>query len=534
MARINTTDGSILSSSSCTSLVLNDQLYQTSISCSSNTETICYTILRNASVTGDYLATQIDFNNTSEIKYADPSGSTTYLSSIVAVDDNHVIMGGIDIGATPHKYFFAKFNFSVSLPTWKVESNAIEDVYNQSFTRAVFSFLNDDSDRLINIMQIELLPIVIVLNPADGTLIDAKKIDYNLTYDSGRLQASGKFSNNTAMITFTGFAPDVNPLIFINTDTWVQTSYIPKVFIVINGFTPLFNTDQIIMLVRTNTFKYLTLQAAYDKLNATEFFNAATYNLTDINDTLGFNTSSTATFSQRNHTLASFTPTVSDPMFDTDSSKTYEVTANIISSNVATFEGSTKSSSLGPVEFSCYSVTTSASSANFSNQLSMTQSDGQAIPSWMSIDSSTSTISLSSAEVSSGDYIVINSLTGVENNFTFDSNVTINIVLADSDEDYCLGASNQGLCGFFVTIIIFGVLIPVILIALVIYFKFKPEKGSNDMTKLDQEQPDEGNQDNNNVENDESVQMNQHRMELQNVENGTIQHAEDDGQDNQV
>ena len=57
------------------------------------------------------------------------------------------------------------------------------------------------------------------------------------------------------------------------------------------------------------------------------------------------------------------------------------------------------------------------------------------------------------------------------------------------------------------------------------------------MTKLDQEQPGEGNEGNegdNNLENDENAQMNQHRMASQNVENGTIQHAEDDGQDNQV
>ena len=483
------------------------------------------------------MVTQIDFSNTTQVKFADATGWYTYLGSIVAVDDNSVIFGGPHVNGAPHKYFFAKYNFSNSLPTWTAESNAIEDAYSSSSTRAVFSFLNDDSNRLINIMQIELLPIVIVLNPTDGTLIDAKKIEYNLTYGSGQLQASGKVSNNTAMISFTGYGPDVAPLVFINTDTWEQSSYISKVFITINGFTPLFSTDQIIMLVRTSSSDYLTLQAAYDKLNATEFFNATTYTLTDINGTLGFATSSTITFSERNHSLSSFTPTVSDPTFETDSSKTYEVTANIISSNVATFEGSTKSSSLGPVEFNCYSVTTSASSANFSTQLSMTQSNGQPIPSWMSIDSSTGTISLSSAEVSSGDYIVVNSLTGVANNFTFDSNVTINIIMVESDDEYCLGASSEGFCAFFVILIILGCIIPIVFVALLIYFKCRPKGDTNDMTKLDQEQPGEGNEGNegdNNLENDENAQMNQHHKALQNVENGTIQHAEDDGQDNQV
>ena len=499
-------------------------------------------------MTDDYLATQIDFSNTTQVKYADLSRSNTYLSGVVAVDDNHVIMGGFDVGGTPHKYFFAKYNFSQSLPDWAVESAAVENDYALPFTRVMFSFLNDDSNRLINIMQIQLLPIVIVLNPADGTLIDAKKIDYNLTYSFAQINACGKVSNNMAIVFFTGITPNVSPLTFINTETWELTSYISTVYIFGAGFTPLFNTDQIVMLLRTIPLDYLTLQAAYDKLNATEFFNATTYTLTDINGSLAFTTPMGVSFSEQNHSITPLTPTVSDLALSTNSSLTYEVTANIFSSNVATLEADITSSSLGPVEFDCYSVTTSASNADFSNQLSMTQSDGQAIPSWMSFDSATGSISLSSPEISSGNYTVTNSLTGVAVNFTLDTNVTINIVEASSndddqdgddtdDDDHCLGASSEGLCAFFAILIVAGIIIPIVFVALVVYFKCRPKGDTSGMIKISQAQPaegNEGNEGNKNFENDESAHMNQHRRALQNVENGTIQHAEDDGQDNKV
>ena len=316
-----------------------------------------------------------------------------------------------------------------------------------------------------------------------------------------------------------------------------KTSYISTVALVGAGFTPFFNTDQIIMLVRTNNFEYFTLQSTYDKLNVTEFFNTTTYTLTDINGSLAFTTPMGVSFSEQNHSLTPLTPTVSDLALSTNSSLTYEVTANIFSSNVATLEADITSSSLGPVEFDCYSVTTSASNADFSNQLVMTQSDGQAIPSWMSFDSSAGTISLTTPEISSGEYTVVNSLTGVVANITWDTNVTINIVQKSSDDDHCLGASSEGFCAFFVILIILGCIIPIVFVALLIYFKCRPKGDTNDMTKLDQEQPGEGNEGNegdNNLENDENAQMNQHRMASQNVENGTIQHAEDDGQDNQV
>ena len=100
-----------------------------------------------------------------------------------------------------------------------------------------------------------------------------------------------------------------------------------------------------------------------------------------------------------------------------------------------------------------------------------------------------------------------------------------------------MGASSEGLCGFFVTLIIFGVLAPTIFIAILIYVKFIAPSGPSNMTKLDQEQPDEGNRGNendNDVENDESVGMNQNNQDQPNMDNGTVQHAEQEFEENQV
>ena len=458
----------------------------------------------------------------------------------MALNDQQTIVGGFDLGSTPAKYLFFNHNFNSSSNVWVVDSATSEDVYNSNSTRIIIPSLNDDSTKLINIMQVGQAPIVIVLNPTDGTLIDAKKIELNITFSEGLLQASGQVSNNTIMVSFAEYASSTCSIVFINTETWELNSYLSWVVLAPSGFTPLFNTKQLEILIQDYGIGFFTFQADYDRLDTTELFKTMTYTLSDLNSSLGFNTTSLS-FTQSTHASSSLNPTISDPPFGLDSNRTYEVTANLFSANVATLEGDTNSTSLGPIEFDCYSVTTSAGRSNFSDQLSMTQNDGQAIPSWMTFDSSSATVSLSSPEASSANYTVTNSLVGVYRNFTFDTNVIISISeespQTNGDDDHCLGASSEGLCGFFVTLIIFGVLAPVIFIAILIYVKFRAPTGTNDMTKLDQEQPDEGNggnENDDNAEGDESVGMNRNNQAQPNMDNGTVQHAEQEFEENQV
>ena len=76
--------------------------------------------------------------------------------------------------------------------------------------------------------------------------------------------------------------------------------------------------------------------------------------------------------------------------FNLDNNFSYNVAANIYS--VESYSGS---SSVGPLRFSCYDAFLTNSNVNFTNNLSLTQSDGSAIPSWMAFNSSTGTITVS-------------------------------------------------------------------------------------------------------------------------------------------
>ena len=510
--------------------------YQTTISCSSNTSTICYFITIAPLDNNDRKIVRFDFSTSTNVTFSEPSSWNHYLTSVVALNDDQMISGGYQTSFAP-TYFFYKYDFNTSSKVWEVESATLENVYSDKFKRNMFSFVNDDSSKLINILQVDLFPVVIVLNPADGTLIDARRIENNLTYDSARLQASGKISSNIFLVSIITDTPIYNLLSFINTDTWEMTSYTSENVIKSLGFSSLFNSDQIVLILQDPSYSNFGLQASYDKLHMTELYNQATFTLANVTDNLEFNTSS-STFTLESENATSLTVTPSDATLQTDPAKTYEVTANIFSTSVATLNGDTNSTSLGPIEFDCYSVTTNASIANFSNQLSMTQSDGQAIPSWMEFNSSTASLSLTSPEVSSGTYNVSNLYTGVIGNFTLNTQILINITetiqqtnnqtnnqtntQTDDDDDSCLGVSSKGLCAFLIIVIISAVLSLIIFIALFIYFKFKCSKGTINRTRLDQEQPNEeieDQEDNNGHEGDESAHMNQNPEAAQNSKN---------------
>ena len=505
--------------------------YQTTISCSSNTSTICYFITIAALSNNDRKIVRFDFSTSTNVTFSEPSGTTHYLTSVAALNDNQMISGGYYTFRTT-TYFFYKYDFSTSSKVWEVQSATLEDVYSDKFLRNIFSFVNDDSSKLINILQVGLFPVVIVLNPADGTLIDARRIENNLTYASARLRASGKISSNIIMVSIITDTPVYNLLNFINTDTWEMTSYTSENVIKSLGFSSLFNSDQIVLILQDPSFSYFGLQASYDKLHTTELYNQSTFTLANVTGNLEFNTS-ISIFTLESENATSLTVTPSDTTLQTDPAKTYEVTANIFSTNVTTLTGDLNSTSLGPIEFDCYSVTTGASTANFTNQLSMTQRDGQAIPSWMEFNSSTASLSLTSPEVSSGTYNVTNLYTGVLGNFTLNTQILINITEViqqtnnqtnnekNDDDDSCLGASSKGLCALFVLLIIFAVLGPIILIGLFIYFKFKRSKGTIKKTRLNQVQPTdeiEGEENNNGHEGDESARMNQNPEATQNYE----------------
>ena len=180
----------------------------------------------------------------------------------------------------------------------------------------------------------------------------------------------------------------------------------------------------------------------------------------------------------------------------TDSTTSYKVTLNVHSANVETYNGTVNSTtSLGPIGFDCYDVITSASSANFTNNITFAQSNGSSLPSWLTFDNTTANVSISnSSAASSATYTITNTYTGsLGTTFTLNKNVTISIVgdtttpENNEDDNHCLNASSEGFCAFFVILIIFGVLAPVIIIGAIIYCKLrKPRVDANRVEQLNQ------------------------------------------------
>ena len=217
--------------------------------------------------------------------------------------------------------------------------------------------------------------------------------------------------------------------------------------------------------------------------------------ITDISSSFNFTTVSIP-HSQTTDMLSSQSVTPNNITLYTDSDKTYKATLNIFSTNVETYTGTVNTStSVGPIGFDCYDVSTSASNANFSNQLTFVQSNGSSFPNWMTFDSTTASVTLSIPnEESSDTYTITNSYTGVlGSTFTLTTNATISITNAtNSDDDYCLKASSEGMCAFFVILIVVGVLAPFIFVFALIYCKYKCKRSrQDDISKIEQEQPGE-------------------------------------------
>ena len=157
-------------------------------------------------------------------------------------------------------------------------------------------------------------------------------------------------------------------------------------------------------------------------------------------------------------------------------------------------------STVGPLKFDCYSMTTTPNNGTFTNSLSFAQSQAAALPSWLSFDTTTANITATNPDTLGSDtYTITNTYTGVYGEtitFTTDLNITVidpstvnnttpnntntnntntnttSSSGSNSDEDHCLGASSEALCGLLVTLIVVGALLPIIGIGVIVYCKF--------------------------------------------------------------
>ena len=177
---------------------------------------------------------------------------------------------------------------------------------------------------------------------------------------------------------------------------------------------------------------------------------------------------------------------------------------------------------------------TSPNNGSFSNNLTFAQSQSNALPSWLSFDSSTANITSADPDTLGSDtYTITNTYTGVSGSsitFTTDLNITVIEYIApnttetnttetnttetnttetnttetnstetnstetnstvtnntnpnsnsSSDDKYCFGLSSKAACGIVITVIILAVVVPIIAIAILVYRKWnKARKRAN-------------------------------------------------------
>ena len=178
------------------------------------------------------------------------------------------------------------------------------------------------------------------------------------------------------------------------------------------------------------------------------------------------------------------------PNIETDTDKTYKVTANVYSNQIVTYNETVNTTAIfGPIGFDWYEVVTSATSTNFTNDVSFNHSEGLNIPSWVFFNPSTPLVLVSNtSEASVNTYSVTNGYTGVFENITFTTNFTINITevstAENKNDDYCLNASSKAVCGIYIGLICFAIIALVVFILVLLYCKLK--KPNRDMSQVNQ------------------------------------------------
>ena len=379
---------------------------------------------------------------------------------------------------------------------WGFETSALENYFSSSSRRKLYTYMNNASTKYVCAGHLSTSSFVFVFHPNNGSIIEVKQINYDLSYSSPIINANGRISDDKIILAMKVSSTTRFFVTFINIDTWDLNSFYAEGSYDLEGFSSLFNTDQIYMIFddSTNSIDF-TIRATYDKLHYTELFSQMATTADDVTNNFTF-TSISPTQTQGTDTASdlSITPTASGLGYD--SSKSYNVTANIHSTSTPIYTSPMNTSStFGPIPFDCYSTTTSASNANFTSNLSFKSSDGSAVPNWVYFNPSTPEILVTdNTAVSENTYSISNAYTGVFQNVTFVTNVTVNITSAVSsgiqnstnstttestentckkENEYCLGASSNFVCGAYIALIALAVIFTSAVVFIVLYYILK-------------------------------------------------------------
>ena len=114
---------------------------------------------------------------------------------------------------------------------------------------------------------------IIVLHPNNGSHISTKIVTPPPS-NINSLFANGRYSNNLMLIhiSFT-LVSNGDSLILVNTDDWTVTTYISSSSRYLENYLPIFDTDQIMLMLADGFRGRYTVQTAYDKLHLTEFYS---------------------------------------------------------------------------------------------------------------------------------------------------------------------------------------------------------------------------------------------------------------------
>ena len=296
----------------------------------------------------------IDFTSATQVNHSD-TGLTSHYTHATAISDTEAIYGGYDTSSTPHKLVFLRMDPDAGTLTWGMQTNTLENIYGTSAAnRRMYAYLNSDSTKYVSITALSSAALIVIMNPTNGNLIDARQIAFSTSFSSMELYANGQISNDMIVVSMTTSSEDSSLMSFVNITSWESIAYKASVNVQMVGFTPIFDTNQIVLLMRDSS-KYWSLKTGYDQMNYTEVFKGTTDTITDANSSLSFS-SVTVTLSSTFEPLDDVTITTSNETLQTISDLTYKVTANIFSTSTQSFSGTSDDTFLGSAYFDCYDI----------------------------------------------------------------------------------------------------------------------------------------------------------------------------------
>ena len=138
------------------------------------------------------------------------------------------------------------------------------------------SYVKDDLSKFFAIGQLGTTFVVFDFDPSNGNLNDARELSFpSLTSTRLEFSSSGAISDN--MLVLCGRDNRNTTVVnFLNTDTWTVSSFNAEEDVIFHilGYSQLFSTDQIVLLIRESQRKNYVIKTAYDRLNLTELFTS--------------------------------------------------------------------------------------------------------------------------------------------------------------------------------------------------------------------------------------------------------------------